>query len=239
MTKPRLKRRGLNNERQAISIFTMTKIPFHITVPDIIARIGVWFLLRWRKWKYGYEFRRIKLAEGRLIRMKSAEAQMSAEREPAEARFAIVDADDHEKLGGYNWQRKQSNNTCYAWRMLLDEKGKWKIIFMHREVMQAPAGTIVDHKNRNGLDNRKANLRFVSRRENALNCAKRSGPSGSKYKGVCRDKKRGKWRAYIHEVLRPKHLGYFDSEEDAARAYDEAAKKSRGKSAILNFKENS
>jgi hypothetical protein len=206
----------------------MTKIPFHITAANIIALIGVWFLLRWRKWKYGYEFRRIKLFKSQ-----------SGETNPATARFAIVDPDDYEKLGGYNWQRRQSRNTSYAWRMLLDDKGKWKIIFMHREVTQAPAGTIVDHKNRNGLDNRKANLHFVSRRENALNCTKRGRTGASKYRGVCRDKKRGKWRAYIHEVLKPKHLGYFDSEEEAARAHDEAAKKCRGKSAILNFEEAS
>ena len=184
-----------------------------IPVPNWLETICAAILLWYRRKQYGFTFRKIRLVGGQ---------------------YAIVDPEDYAQLCQNEWLLKESRNTCYAWRMQF-ENGKLKIIYMHREIMQATAGTIVDHQNRNGLDNRKANLQFADHRQNALNCTKRGRPSGSKYRGVCRDERRGKWRAYIHTDLKPKHLGYFDSEEKAARAYDEAAKKYRGSFATLNF----
>ena len=107
---------------------------------------------------------------------------------------------------------------------------------MHREIMEAKRGIIVDHINRNGLDNRKENLRFVSRSQNAMNSEREGYPYTSKYRGVCLGKRRKKWRAYICVGLKQKYLGYFYSEEEAAKAYDAAAKKYRGEYAFLNFK---
>jgi hypothetical protein len=167
-------------------------INIRIKVPAIIERILTALLIAYRRREYGYGFMRIRLIGGNSIGTK-----------PAAAQYAIVDPEDYQKLGRCDWLLKESRNTCYAWRMQFEEGGKLKIIYMHREIMQAAAGTIIDHENRNGLDNRKANLKFSDHRQNALNCAKKARPGMSKYKGVCRDKKRGKWRAYIHNDLKP------------------------------------
>ena len=108
---------------------------------------------------------------------------------------------------------------------------------MHRQIMNAPKGTPIDHKDHNGLNNTRENLRLATISENARNCEKTKRPTSSKYKGVCWNKKSKKWQAHIHYNGISIHLGLFDSEEDAAKAYDEAAKIYHGEFAVLNFPE--
>ena len=108
---------------------------------------------------------------------------------------------------------------------------------MHREIMNAPAGLLVDHKNRNPLDNRRANLRLATHSQNMQNRGKFRSNATSQFIGVCLVKKTGKWKAQIKHQKKYIFLGEFDSEIDAAKAYDAAAIKYHGEFARLNFQE--
>jgi HNH endonuclease/AP2 domain len=92
----------------------------------------------------------------------------------------------------------------------------------------------IDHKDRNRLNNQRDNLRSATRQEQVQNTTKRKN-TASKYKGVSWWK--NKWKARIVINGKSIHLGYFDNEEDAARAYDRAAKRAFGEFMVLNFPE--
>jgi hypothetical protein len=131
----------------------------------------------------------------------------------------IVDDDDYEELSKYKWYF----DGFYAVRY---EDGK--LIFMHRQIVNAPKGLVVDHINRNKLDNRKSNLRLCTHRQNAVNSKHRNN---SGYKGVYYDRCLKKYVARIGR----KHLGTFATVEEAAKVYDEHAKQLYGEFAYLNF----
>jgi hypothetical protein len=102
--------------------------------------------------------------------------------------------------------------------------------------MDNPKGLLVDHRNGDGLDNHRDNLRIATRSQNACNRHNTKSKASCRFSGLFFDKRRGKWMSRI--VVNGKiFLGYFDSEIDAARAYDAAAKKYHGEFARLNFPE--
>lgn len=107
---------------------------------------------------------------------------------------------------------------------------------LSRLVTDAPEGRIVDHVNGNPLDNRRSNLRICSQQENRRNSVKPDVSATSRYKGVCRPAGRTLWAAtiYCRGIIR---LGTFVCEQDAARAYDQAARQLFGPFAALNFPE--
>ena len=106
---------------------------------------------------------------------------------------------------------------------------------MHREILNLTLGNKlrVDHKNCNGLDNQKQNLRFATKSQNGMNQKIRMGTS--KYKGVSWHKNRNKWAVWICNNGKRQYLGYFTNEVDAAQAYDRKAKELFGEYARLNF----
>ena len=145
---------------------------------------------------------------------------------------AIVDADDYERVSQYHWyvDTEARRKTAYA-RSRVDGRQ----VFMHRFIMNARPGQIMDHINRNGLDNRKANLRFVTVSQNHMNRVKSKRGMTSKYKGVSRCKWGTKrWRADL-QVNGKEFYVYCKTEIEAARAYDEMAKQHYGEYAHFNL----
>jgi len=143
-------------------------------------------------------------------------------------KFAIVDAADYERLKKYKWYASKRKYTSYAYRW-----ENQKPIAMHREVINVPDGMLVDHIDHNGLNNRMTNLRPCKAFQNAANTPAKGGTS--KYKGVHWSKSNKKWMARITFRRKEHNLGSFDSEIDAAKAYDKKAAELLGEFAYLNF----
>jgi hypothetical protein len=144
---------------------------------------------------------------------------------------AMVDDEDFEYLNQFSWRGFQRNNTWYAERTDRSTPIR-KTVYMHREIAGVAGSMKVDHKDRNGLNNTKENLRVCTNSQNCRNRVKsKSNTTG--YKGV--GKHYGKFSACIGLNNKNIHLGVFDTKEEAARAYDEAAKKFHGDFARLNF----
>lgn len=150
---------------------------------------------------------------------------------------AIVDDEDYEKVTNFSWH---FNPNGYAESYFVDqETGKTICIRMHRMIMGAEKNQMIDHVNGNGLDNRKENLRFCTRSQNAVN-SKLNKNNSSGFKGVCRAKNSTAkiWKAQVQTKRKPIYLGLFENPIDAARAYDETIERIFGEFALTNKKLN-
>ena len=185
----------------------------HIRIPIWLDRIFTWPILMYRRVKYGYSYRRISMGEGK---------------------YALVDQKDYYRLNYYNWTTKGSGERCYAVRLECDSK-RMRFVSMHRAIMGRPKGLQVDHRNRKRLDNRRENLRTATNSQNQYNKNKTKSKTSSIYKGVTYIKSTGKWRAQIMVSRKNIALGEYDEEIEAAKAYDEGAKKYHGEFARLNL----
>lgn len=152
-----------------------------------------------------------------------------------QGKVALVDDEDYEELSRYRWcfTMRKGARTGYAVRCLWKGGGRGTTVPMHRVIMKAQKGQEVDHGDRSGLNNQKGNLRFVSRRQNIANKKKQS-TNTSGYKGVHWKGEKKRWVASIGVNGKRKHIGYYDTKEQAALAYNRAAQEHFGEFACLN-----
>jgi hypothetical protein len=146
---------------------------------------------------------------------------------------ALVDVADLPLVSSYTWQAKPNKRgTWYADTRITTRGTDHRRILMHRLLM--PGVPQIDHKNGNGLDNRRStgNLRPATTSQNAANKPKVRG--NARYKGVRWRASSGRWSAQIKYHGHQTHLGYFASEAEAARAYNAAALERFGDFARLN-----
>lgn len=157
-----------------------------------------------------------------------------------QGKVALVDDEDFIWLNTWKWFAIKSRRSWYAIRH--SYKPKQHKIWMHREIGVICGAPRPDHVNGDGLDNQRHNLRDSTRSENSQNQRKRLNKTRSRFKGVSwvvhtgGKTRRSPWRAQIDKSGQPRnYLGYHQTEEAAARAYDAEARRLFGVFACLNF----
>lgn len=136
-----------------------------------------------------------------------------------QGKFALVDDEDFERLNQFKWYANKSRQVWYA-RRAIYVNGKQIMLRMHQEIIGKRQGFIADHKDGDGLNNQRTNLRHVTRRQNCQNLHNRS--RSSKYPGVYWQRINKKWMARIWIDDKIKYLGLFIDESKAFEAYRQA-----------------
>lgn len=148
-----------------------------------------------------------------------------------QSRLAVIDEEDFPLIAPLKWCAVPGRNgTWYAESWI-----NGRAAYMHTLILGVPAsGFVIDHADRDGLNCRRANLRYATHGQNAANSI-RSRPTASGFRGVYPEKGSKKWGAIIKVDGKCRRLGWRECAEDAARLYDEAAREAFGQFATLNF----
>jgi hypothetical protein len=150
------------------------------------------------------------------------------EGERGAGRFAIIDPEDAPAILKHKWYLDKDG---YAWANVRMEDGRLWRVGMQRLINETPPGFLTDHVNRLPLDNRRCNLRTTSNSQNQGN--RRKAKPVSRFTGIALD--RGRWKARIQVDGKRRALGRFGTQEEAARAYDKAAREAYGDYAHINL----
>lgn len=148
--------------------------------------------------------------------------------------FAVIDDEDYELVSAYSWRYRPPTKGCSAYAVTSARRpdGSWDDnLTMHRLILQPSEGFLPDHKNRDGLDNRRCNLRPATQSQNL--CNRRQPPNKWGFRGVGQHGL--KYRAdckYEKRVYRSK---LFATPQEAAREYDRMVSELHGEFAVLNF----
>ena len=146
---------------------------------------------------------------------------------------AIIDASDVHLVNGQNWfssirlRADKTVRTVYAMSNTTRHKGKQTRLLLHRVIVGTQNGFEVDHRDGDGLNNCRANLRLATREQNARNRTLQSNNSSS-VKGVRLNTEKTKWRASIRVCGILKNLGSYDTLDEAAEAYAKASSAMHG-----------
>ena len=146
----------------------------------------------------------------------------------------IIDTEDWDKVKGYRWYISLGTGCRYPYAettiphpdggLTKDGYKRQTTLKIHHLILgKPPKGKVVDHRNHNGLDNRKDNLDFLTQSQNMFN-RRGNKNSSSIHKGVCWDKRNNKWRAQIVYNYKNIHIGRFTCEKEAARAVNDKAR---------------
>ena len=139
-----------------------------------------------------------------------------------QGKVALVDDADYDWLMQWKWCASETHGVFYAIRHTSRRNPPRKIIFMHRAILGVPGGVLVDHRDFDGLNNQRYNLRqvsiFQSNQNRGMHSTNRTG-----FKGIYKVKNREKYRAEIVAYGQRYRLGQFNTKEEAAAAYQEAA----------------
>ena len=147
-----------------------------------------------------------------------------------QGKFALVDDSDFEYLNQFKWNAHKSRNVFYAER----RDGK-SIVKMHHIIFGKPdKGLFIDHKDQNGLNNQRENLRIATRSQNKVNAGKHT-KSSSKYRGVYWDKRWQTWNVIVRKDGKNKRFGSFKNEIEAALKYNSVVENYHGEFAVLNM----
>lgn len=146
--------------------------------------------------------------------------------------ITLIDAEDLARVSAYTWcLSKTKCGQIRAFRHKSKDNPYW---LLHRFILSAPDGVVIDHKDGDTLNNTKSNLRICTQAENSRN-RRRSKRNVSGYKGVIYEARINRWRAQIAYDGRAVVIGRYKTAERAARAYDRIARLCHGDFARTNF----